>query len=142
MKTHPSAIIRRLLTLAGSLGLAAALCAQSAKTGGRPLPVEEERPTIPSADKLQLFGLAFSAAEAGPLLDQYASEQEQLFQERRAVLASMQGRTPAEQMKIWQTLIATQRERLGRHRELEQHISAMLKQERERHLPRKDGNGS
>lgn len=142
MKTYPSVTVRRLLVLAGFLGLGAALCAQSTKAGGRTLPIDEERPTIPSADKLQLFGLAGSAAEAKPLLDQFASEQEQLFQERRAALAGMQGRTPAEQLKIWQTLIAAQRERMGKHRELEQHISAMLKQERESHLPIKKGNGS
>lgn len=91
----------------------------------------------PDAAELHLLGLVATEAEAAPLLAQYDKEKRQLLQERIAAYASMQGKSTDEQLKIWHTLVESQRDRLAKHRELEHRLSAVLKQEREKHLPAK-----
>lgn len=122
-----------LLTLAFTLTLPSGAFAQR----------NDNPRSIPSADKLTRLGQVATAVEAKPLIEKYYAEQEQLFQQRREAILTLKGKPPEEQVKIMQTLVANQRERRQKNRELESRISAMLKQDREERLPKKAtaGNG-
>lgn len=111
--------------------LARALPAQS---GGGPSPA---RPSVPPATQLRLFGLVTDAAEAQSLLQEYAAEKERLFEERRAVLAGLKGKTSEERLRLWQAMVEAQRERMTRQREREHRLSAVQKLEREKQAAQK-----
>jgi hypothetical protein len=98
--------------------------------------------TEPTAAELRLYGLVASEAEAGALLAQYENEDRQFLQERLAAYAAMQGKSAGQQLKIWRTLVDSQRDRLAKHRELERRLSYVLKQKREQQMTKKPGGGS
>lgn len=123
MKSSSLRSFRSGLSLGTVLGLAVSLGAQSSGNSGRP--------SIPPADKLVLLGQVSTAAEAKPLIEKYYAEQEELFQERRAAILRMQGKSKLEQLQIMQALVESQQERRKKNKELEAKVSAMLKQERE-----------
>lgn len=122
-----------------SLCLARVLPAQS---GNNPSPAPGARPSVPPPAQLRLFGLVADAAEAQPLLQEYTAEKERLFEERRAVLVGMQGKTSEERLRLWQTMVEAQRERMIRQREREHRLSAFQKLEREKHASQKPGGKS
>lgn len=126
--------MKSLLTLIFALTLTLAAAAQSPNANDRAVPGNDARPSVPSADVLVLLGQVATAAEAKPLIAQYYAEQEQFFEERRAAMLSAKGRSPEEQLKAMQAVVAAQRDRRRQHRALEARISAMLKLDHEANL--------
>jgi hypothetical protein len=108
---------------------AASLAAQT--TPADPSADVAGRPTIPPAARLAEIGQVATPAAAKPLIAQYYAEQEQLLQARRALIVSLQGKTPEEGLKLMQAHVEAQKERRQRQRQLEAQIGAMLKKDRE-----------
>lgn len=141
MKTSSLRFSRPCLVLAATLWLAAPLGAQSAGRNDRPDAGPGSRPTIPAADKLTLLGQVATPAEAKPLIEKYHAEQEQLFQERRAMILTLRGKKPAEKLEIMQALVVAQKERRQKNRELGARLEAMLKKDREENSRSKKPTG-
>jgi hypothetical protein len=131
MKSARSLFSRIIAALICAFTLDGSLSAQSSKADASATPGNSAKPSIPTADTLVLQGQVTTAAEAKPLIDQYYAEQEQFFQERRAALISAKDKSPEEQLKIMRAVVAAQRERRQKNRDLEARVSAMLKQDRE-----------
>lgn len=112
-----------------SLILVVPIMAQSGAKKPAPAPVGK---TSPSADQLERMGMVTNSAEAQPLLKQLADDQEAHFRARRAAFQQMAGKPDEEKLKIWNEMIAAEKQRRGRMRETAHIVSEVEKQEREK----------
>lgn len=81
---------------------------------------------------LRRLGKVATAAEAAPLLKELAADQEAHFQARRAARLKMKGKSEAEKLTIWAAMLAAEKPRCERMRELEYKTDVIRKEQWEK----------
>lgn len=97
--------------------------------------------SIPTEADLRRLGKAATPAEATPLFKELDEAKEAHFQARRAARLQMQGKAETDRLKIWTDMLATEKKRRERIRELEFKTDAVRKQEweKKRSADKKEG---